>query len=832
MGSDVEEQYYPPQAAQEVAASQEAQDASEAAMMGQELAAGQVPPADADDVPPGEIDPSAAVQEPYGATLLRQAHADGQALMMDYHQAMQVLDNPKVRSHMERILAGLEMNLQKAEAIFAEQYVGCDPLAGCEGDKDMSAMSNTATPADSTAPERPTPEEVAAGTMQQGKALKGKKKDLGQKMAVNPEAYNQGVEAHATALDQGMSRTMAGHRDRQAVTAATGGTEPDHLDTQRSLIEGMNQNEDNRRLRQKSNDSKDCHTLEDYEIKSCACSNCGHEVMLQIPQDSVANEMFPEEGGLYKQALAFLEEISEDEHAPGFDSGWGGKSWGDLERQKSFAYHKVMDDAADESKKSLLKALGVPASMTTGALASSSTEVANRKKRAAGEPRSKSQGDSAMPEQYDPLDASLKLLGVKASYNPNEPDSDDPNLTNDPNWDSLDLSTQSNGDPWPQDDDSVMEKALSWLDSGRGGALVGSKADDSAEDDLDMRSMSQAELAEADALADAGWEDYQEAHFDRHQKSLKKALVMRASRAAGKFLRDVAGRKDFGMRDRERAKSLLASIKSALKGEEATTPEEIAELTPAYGLGHCDSKADKPNSWLSRLRSLLGSNLVNRGLDATRDTARGMAREFMAPGTGAGNRPASKPTPARAPRETLDVFDDEFAPTPKAPQQAAKPQSTMHSGAGRRQGVEVDKPNFARGITNEVTATNVPAPKQAKPTDRKVTVGGIRQPKPQQGYSTGTADASNRQTAPDPAARRAADPKVTSRIATPTTQGHKPTGQGTASNAAPGQGKVESVSTNQTNVNTDDLASYFSGGKSLSATNALLDRAMNLLAAE
>lgn len=141
----------------------------------------EAPPVDP-GVPPGEIDPAAPVQEPYGSTVLRTVHADATALMEDYHSMMGVLDNPKVRAHMERLLAAFENNLSKIEMLFADQYAHCDPLeASMEpepGNTDMTTMETEGqdspnNPSPDPSMPLPSPNDVAAA-MANGKSM-GKK---------------------------------------------------------------------------------------------------------------------------------------------------------------------------------------------------------------------------------------------------------------------------------------------------------------------------------------------------------------------------------------------------------------------------------------------------------------------------------------------------------------------------------------------------------------------------------------------------------------------------------------------------------------------------------
>lgn len=699
-----------------------------------------------DDVPPGEIDPSAPVQEPYGSTVLRTVHADATALMEDYHSMMGVLDNPKVRAHMERLLAAFEGNLSKIEMLFADQYAHCDPLeASMEpepGNTDMTTMEtegqeSPANPSPDPSMPLPSPNDVAA----------------------------------AMANEKSMGK--------------------------------------------KAKKSMDESSMEDWETKGCACPSCGGPVEADMPSVLITHGLTgPDDDAwdtnMVKEALGFLDEISNDT-----------QPWDDEKAMKSYAYHKIMEDAADKAEKSIVKAMAnaIPAAT----LAAQTTDSSQRKRRMG----QKSEGDGMMPGTsdpmaMDPLDKALCALGIKSQQEEAMADK----IVDDDEWGfGISPNTTEQLTAWLQmleSPDNVPDgaKAMSWLSDSTGGALVA---------------------------------------------PAKSCVVLPIAKKASAFLKGMSKRRESGMRDRAKAARMLKGIKAALAVKDELTPEQIAEISDVYEPGQMGSKADKPSVW-QRLRDLFaGQNADDvRAQRQGQGAGRREGRTF---------RPNNQP---KKPQETLDVFDGpateaeqrlasenqgRTGPGPQTPamRQAADvvdrmPSTLSSSGkkpdafagyrhAENRQGVNrvrgqgVDRvdvgtsgsPAIADHPNAKPVVTKVP--QGQKPTGPVVATS--RQPKPQSGYSAGTANASNRSEAPDAGARRAADPKVTSRIATPTTQGHKPTGEGTASNAAPGMGRNQSTTTADSgSASTQQMADYFKSGKSLETTNHELDKMLALLDAE
>lgn len=101
------------------------------------------------------------VDEKLGAHILRRIHEHGQILMQEYHELLEMCENPAVVGFVEKWLGHLEETLQATEELFDNEYQDLDGLAeldaGEEDDKDFDG----AVPDDSGAPDVPSSEEAA-----------------------------------------------------------------------------------------------------------------------------------------------------------------------------------------------------------------------------------------------------------------------------------------------------------------------------------------------------------------------------------------------------------------------------------------------------------------------------------------------------------------------------------------------------------------------------------------------------------------------------------------------------------------------------------------------
>ena len=116
------------------------------------------------DQPPPE-EPEGAVEEPYGAQVLRRIYDDYTALIQDYDEMMQVLEHEGVKHHLMSLLTHIADNLQSTEELFSEAYQELGPLnpEGMEGDQ-VPGDTDEAVGADSQELEEVSPEEAYEGS--------------------------------------------------------------------------------------------------------------------------------------------------------------------------------------------------------------------------------------------------------------------------------------------------------------------------------------------------------------------------------------------------------------------------------------------------------------------------------------------------------------------------------------------------------------------------------------------------------------------------------------------------------------------------------------------
>lgn len=133
-----------------------------------------------DQMPPEEEE----VVEPYGAQILRRVHQDHSIIMGEYHDMLQLCDQPEVEKHVQELLGEIDSRMTKIEELFGsiDKYSSLDGLEGAMGPEDYETKEEGAeTPegdeqaaaADSGNDEETPPEEVAEGMKEDVKNLKG-----------------------------------------------------------------------------------------------------------------------------------------------------------------------------------------------------------------------------------------------------------------------------------------------------------------------------------------------------------------------------------------------------------------------------------------------------------------------------------------------------------------------------------------------------------------------------------------------------------------------------------------------------------------------------------